>query len=105
MKVNTHGLKMVGLKEAASETKYLANCGGYLGGHYVQISYDRVTGEILTNYHCSLGQNEWSAYHDKDIITIGNVSEPVTMQTIADMIADAIEHRDAEEYQRSLYQS
>ena len=112
MKVNTHGLKMVGLKAAAGDTKCLANCGGYYSGHYIQISYDRVTGEILTTYLYFLGQNEWSVYHDPNVITIGNVSAPITMQGIANMIAHDIEERDAEEkycreaeeYQRSLYE-
>ena len=83
MKVNTHGLKMTGLRKAAGETKGLTD---YYSGHYVQVNYDKATGEVFTNYHYSLGQNSWSEYHDPDVIVCGNVSSPMTMQRIADMI-------------------
>lgn len=89
MKTNTYGLKMTGLRKAAGETKGLT---GQYSGHYVQISYDRSTGEVVTNYHYSLGQNSWSQYHDSNIITVCNVSQPKTMQEIADLIADTMIH-------------
>lgn len=79
--VNTYGMKMHGLKKAAGETKGLS----YYRGDYVQISYDRSDGEILTNYHVST--NSWSEYHDPQIITVCNAREPMTMQQIADEIA------------------
>lgn len=90
--VNTYGFRMVGLRKAAGETKDLT---GYYSGHYVQISYDHDDGEILTNYHYSLGQNSWSQYHSPSIITICNASEPMTMQQIADRIADLLSYRTA----------
>ena len=87
MKINTYGLEMKGLRKAASETKDLT---GYYSGHYVQISYDPTDGEILTDYHYNLGQNWWTVYHES-IIVIGNVSEPKTMQEIADMVGEVVE--------------
>jgi hypothetical protein len=87
-KVNTYGMTMKGLRKAASETKGLK---GYYSGHYVQISYDKSDGEVLTNYHYNLGQNSWTEYHDQDIITIGNYSSPATMQEIADKIAETVD--------------
>lgn len=86
-KVDTHGLKMIGLRSACSDTKGLT---GYYSGRYVQISYDLRSGEILTNYHVSLGQNSWMQYHDHDVISVGNISEPATMQEISDMIYSAV---------------
>lgn len=88
MKINTYGKKMNGIRKASGETKGLT---GYYSGHYVQISYDKVTGDVLTNYHYSLGQNSWSEYNDPNVITIGNYSEPMTMQAIADEINNALE--------------
>lgn len=85
--INRHGLSMQGLRKAAGETKGLT---GYYSGHYVQVSYDTVTGDILTDYHYNLGQNSWSVYHDPDIITICNASIPMTMQQIADATAEAV---------------
>jgi len=89
---NRHGLTMKGLRKAAGETKGLP---GYYSGHYIQISYDMSDGEILTNYHYSLGQNSWTQYHSSDIITICNASSPMTMQQIADAIADAVAYHNA----------
>ena len=87
MKTNTYGMKMTGLRKAAGETKGLR---GYYSGSYVQISYDQDTGEILTDYHYSLGQNSWSEYHDPAVITVCNASKPMTMQQIADEIFAAV---------------
>lgn len=83
--VNKHGIKMVGLRKAAGETKGLPvrNC-------YVQISYDRADGTILTNWHCSIGGNSWTVYHDDSVITVATACYPKTMQEIADVIARAV---------------
>lgn len=85
MKINKHGLKMRGLKSASGGTKnYGRNC-------YIQISYNTRTGEVLTDYHCSIGGNSWTEYHDSDIIRIGNTNQHMTMQEIADAIADELD--------------
>lgn len=87
MKINKHGLKMRGLKSASGDTKnYGRNC-------YIQISYNTRTGEVLTDYHCSIGGNSWTEYHDAAIITIGNTNRHMSMQDIADKIAEEIEWR------------
>lgn len=86
-KVNKHGLTMRGLKAASGETK---DCG-YYSGHYVQISYDIVTGDIMTDYHYSLGQNSWTRYHNPAIITVATTADHMTMQDIADAIARVLE--------------
>lgn len=86
-KVNKHGLKMRGLKAASGETRNY----GYYSGHYVQISYDTDTGDVLADYHYSLGQNSWTRYHDPAIITIATTADHMTMQQIADAITRAVE--------------
>lgn len=86
-KLNTHGLKMVGLKKASGNT-----CNyGYYSGKYDEIFYDRSSGEVWTVYQYSLGQNSWTEHHDPDIIKICNASDHMTMQEIADAIAETIE--------------
>ena len=82
MKLNKHNLKMVRIKEASGMTKGLK---GYYSAHYVQISYDLDSGEIYTDFHCSLGQNSWSQYRD-NVITVCNATSQMTMQQIADLI-------------------
>lgn len=81
--INTYGMKMTGLKKVATETKSLQ---GYFSGSYLQLNYDKSTGEVFTNYHYSLGQNSWSEYHDPNVKFICNLSSPCTMQQIADHI-------------------
>lgn len=83
MKINTHGLKMTGLKATSGATKGLC---GYYSGNYIEIFYDRATSKVWGNYQSSLGQNSWTEYDDPDVIKICNVSEPCTMQEIADLI-------------------
>nr|DAG42283.1 MAG TPA: hypothetical protein [Caudoviricetes sp.] len=84
-KVNKHGLKMRGLKSASGDTK------NYGRGCYIQISYNTRTGEVLTDLHCSLGGNSWTEYRDRDITTIKNTSRHMTMQEIADAIAQELD--------------
>lgn len=91
MKTNTHGIKMTGLKQASGDTKGLR---GYYSGEYVELFYDRATGEVWTVYQVSLGQNTWTQYHDPDVIKIGNYSDPATMQDLADDIYRAVEMRE-----------
>ena len=85
MKINKHGLNMRGLKSASGDTKdYGRNC-------YIQISYNTRTGEVLTDYHYSIGGNSWTEYRDSDIVTIRNTSRHMTMQEIADAIAQELD--------------
>jgi hypothetical protein len=82
--VDTHGLKMVGLEKASKETVGI----DWRSGCYVQISYDRGDGEIMTNFHVS--ENDWTKYHSKSIITVCNARRHVTMQQIADTIYENV---------------
>lgn len=91
MAIDKHGLKMAGIKAAAAETKGLSP---YDHG-YVQISYDTKTGEILTNYHYSIGQNSWTQYNDPDVITVCYAHSQMKMQAIADAIAEAVRTHNA----------
>lgn len=80
MKTNTYGYKMHGLRKAAGYTKDLRGRG------HVQISYDSGTGDILTDYHYN--REDWTQYRDPEIITICTTGSPMTMQDIADAIAE-----------------
>lgn len=93
--LNKHNLQMNGLKSAAGATKSLQ---GYWSPSYVQISYNLTTGAVLANYHVSLGQNNWTVYDDADIITICNITNKITMQQLADIIAEHVEQFNACNY-------
>ena len=92
-KINTHSQPMHGLRAACSATKDLR---GYYSGLYVELHYNTATGEVLHHLHCSFGQNTWTVYDDDKIVRIGNVSEPCTMQEIADLIHDKLAEITAE---------
>ena len=83
MAIDKHGLKMTGLKAAAGATRGLR---GYHSGEYVELFYDRQTGEVWTVYQCSLGQNTWTEYRNQSVIKIGNISSQCSMQYLADLI-------------------
>jgi len=86
--LNTHEIKMTGIKAAAAATKGLQ---GYYSGVYEELFYDRRTGEVWTKSQSSLGHNAWTEYHDKQIIKICNLDKPTTMQEIADLIKRRID--------------
>lgn len=81
-KINTHGLKMVGLKTTAGSTGTYATCSGL----YDEIFYNRKTGEVWNVSQCSLGYFKETKYADQDIIKICNSTDRMTMQEIADEI-------------------
>ena len=80
-------VKITGLKKVAGETKSLE---GYSSGKYLQLNYDKSTGNVWTDFFYSLGQNSWTEYHDSNIINCGNISEPMTMVQIREMIVNAL---------------
>lgn len=88
MKIDKHGLKIVGLKKASGNTM-----NNYQAGCYDEIFYDKSTGEVWTKYQCSLGFNSWTEYHDENIIKLCNTTEHLTMQEIADLIEKCVNER------------
>lgn len=87
-KVNTHGIKMTGLKKASGNTSNY----GYYSGLYDELFFDRGTGEVWTVFQSSFGQNSWTEYRDPNIIKIGNITKRMTMQQIADLIAAELKY-------------
>lgn len=86
MKIDTHGLKMVGLRKASGYTENYPR----ESGKYVQVSYDKATGEILTTYHVSNSHNSWAEYNDENVIFICFTRHHIKMQTLADIIASVV---------------
>ena len=86
-KINKHGLKMNGLKQASGETVNWVPCSG----GYTEIFYNMENGNIWTIDQVSLGENSWTVYHNPDVIKICNTSSHMTMQSIADCIARKVE--------------
>ena len=87
MKVNTYGLKISGFRKIASESKCLP---GGRGNSYIEIFYDKSTGECWSKYHCSLGGNSWTEYHDPNIIRCGFWWKPLTMQEVINAIYNTV---------------
>lgn len=82
-KVNTHGLKIKGLRSACGDT---CNYGDY-DNRYHELFYDRSTGEVWTVFRYG---NSWTEYHDKNVIKVCNTQHHMTMQEIADAIQQAL---------------
>lgn len=83
-KINTHGLKIINLRKVSSET--VNNPVGYS-----QISYDKATGELLEAWHVGDPLTSWTQYHDPDIIHVCNTCKHMTMQQLADAVAQAVQ--------------
>ena len=86
-KVNKHGYMMEGLKKVAGETQGLT---GYYGKLHLQLNYDMKTGELWTNTHTSRGS--LNVYDDQNIVVVGKLSDPHTMQEIADKVATRMDY-------------
>lgn len=86
-------MKIKGLKKIAGESK---NLTGYYSPEYLQINFDRKTGEAWSNYHYSIGGNSWTQYHESGIVNCGTIHEPKTMREIREMIESAIMRREEE---------
>lgn len=76
-------IKLKGIKNVVTEAKN--NLGK--NNLYLQVNVDKSTGKVWSDLHCSIGQNSWSEYVDKDALNCGNVSDPnVTMADIKAMV-------------------
>ena len=84
--INTHRLNMKGLKKASGMTKDY----GVYSPEYVQIHYCRSTGEVFANYLFDVGHNTVIQFGDRSVIFVCNAHQHMTMQDIADAIAERV---------------
>lgn len=82
----TKELVIKGIKSVAGESKKQ----NYRSGCYLQLNYDKKTGKVWANEHCSFGQNSWTAYEEENIVVCGNITRPMTMEEIKEMVKDAV---------------
>lgn len=80
-------MKIKGLKKIAGESK---NLTGYYSPEYLQLNFDRTTGEAWSNYHYSIGHNSRTEYNDNNILNCGIITERKTQLELAEMIHNAI---------------
>lgn len=83
--------KYHGIKKAVGEMPRRNN----YDGTYLEVHYDMDEDEVYTHFHCSLGFNSWTEYHDPAVIRVGNYASRVTMtQLKADIKRAIANHRD-----------
>ena len=90
-KVDRHGLVMKGLRKAAGRTIRETARWAQM---YIQIDYNIITGEVLT--HCHFFGNYYD-YQNSNILCICHTDVPLTMQEIADSIAQEVKIKKLEE--------
>lgn len=83
--------KYHGIKKAVGEMpRYNRHDGTYL-----EVHYDLDEDEVYTHFHCSLGFNSWTMYHDPAVIPVGTYSSPVKMaEPKADIRRAIANHKD-----------
>lgn len=59
-------------------------------GYYVQVSYDTSDDTVLSDWHVSLGFNEWCQYHSPSIIFVGNYTKKISKKELIEHIEEAI---------------
>lgn len=99
MEINAHGRKInkETLANASSSTKGL----GSRTGEYVEIFYDKSTGDVWCKYHWD--REEWTVYHDDDVIKVGITNRFASKQRIADMIARTLTEEEICERENAAY--
>lgn len=99
MEINAHGRKInkETLANASNSTKGL----GSRTGEYVEIFYDKSTGDVWGKYHWD--REEWTVYHDEDVTKVGLAIRFKTPQQIADMIAETLTMEERWERENAAY--
>lgn len=59
-------------------------------GYYVEVLYDMEKDEVYNHVHVSLGHNNWTEYHDDNVIRIGNFAQKVTKAQLKELIEEKI---------------
>ena len=99
MEINAHGRKInkETLANASNSTKGL----GSRTGEYMEIFYDKSTGDVWCKYHWD--REEWTVYHDDDVIKVGLAVRFKSPQQIADMIASTLAEEERCERENAAY--
>ena len=99
MEINTHGrnINLETLANASDSTKGL----GSRTGEYVEIFYDKSTGDTWCKYHWD--REEWTVYPDEDVTKVGIATRFKTPQQIADMIASTLTEDEQTERENAAY--
>ena len=82
--------KFHGIKAAVGEMPRRNN----YDGTYLEVHYDMDEDEVYTHYHCCLGHNSWTEYHDSAVVFVGFYDEHVTMKELRADIERAIENHE-----------
>lgn len=69
---------------------------GRFSPEYYQLNFDMSTGELWTDFHCSLGANEHTFYQDDNIIFCGNLRRKHSTAELAELVDQAVEYRKLE---------
>lgn len=99
MEINTHG-RNINMEDLAKASDYTRGLGSRTG-EYTEIFYDKATGEVWGAYHWD--REEWTVYHDADVIKVGITTRYKTQQQIAGMIADAMADYEQTERENARY--
>lgn len=99
IEIKTYGRKInkETLTNASNSTKGL----GSRTGEYVEIFYDKSTGDVWCKYHWD--REEWTVYHDDDVTKVGIAVRYKTQQQIADMIAATLTMEERWERENAAY--
>lgn len=99
MEINTYGRK-INMETLANASEYTKGLGSRTG-EYEEIFYDKSTGEVWGAYHWD--REEWTVYHDADVIKVGITTRYKSQQQIADMIGNTLTEDERIERENAEY--
>lgn len=91
--------KVLGLRNAAAETRELAKEAGRRNPGHIDIWYDRTDGHLWTTY-CLPG--EWSVPRTGDNIKVMTAYGPTTMESIKRNLVAALEGKTREKQRKQI---
>ena len=97
--INTHNRK-INLETLTHASDYTKGLGSRTG-EYMEIFYDKSTGDVWGKYHWD--REEWTVYHDEDVTKVGLAIRFKTPQQIADMIAETLAEEERCERENAAY--
>jgi len=80
-------LKLKNVKAVCGDTKWLRGCYGNI---WYELAVNKRTGTVFYQEFCGSVGSSWTNYSNEDIVVVGNVCNPMTMQEIKKMVYDVI---------------
>lgn len=75
-----------GIEKVVEESQ---NLRGYESGFYLQLNYNKETGEVWVDELVDYGHNRYVRYDNPNIVGCGDLCSPVTAERVRELVEEA----------------